>query len=63
MPYFMTWEEFVAKYHKKYIKEIEIGSKSEAYIETSAGQTPKERIRNGQCLKEDEIKDDAEATA
>ena len=34
IPYVMTWEGLVTKYHKRYMKEIGIETKTEAYIQS-----------------------------
>ena len=33
IPYVLTWEGLVTKYHKNYVKELELSSKTEAYIQ------------------------------
>ena len=34
IPYVLTWDGIVTKYHKKYIKELEISPEIEAYIQS-----------------------------
>jgi hypothetical protein len=55
IPYLMTWEGLVTKYHKKHRNEIGISTKTEAYIQSLV---LKKTLENANYLYFEDIKED-----